>query len=198
MTFFQRAAQVISAYRSRTPSNNASPDRLSLPSSSAEQRGTSRVSSGQRESRTASANYRVYDDSLPRHTQPQTPAQLPEARHQSRFHPSLTAPAARAVSRINPDARLHHYPQPTRRQLSFATPSRRTSGRTNSPTGLHGRGFEGLYGGRENGDEEQNWTEGVRFNNAGVRLWALRDARNDGRSLRDTPEPEEWRVGRRE
>lgn len=69
------------------------------------------------------------------------------------------------------------------------------SGRTNSPVGLRTRGFEGLYGGRENGDEEQNWADGVRFDNVGVRLWGLRDARNDGRSMRETPEPEEWRAG---
>jgi len=36
--------------------------------------------------------------------------------------------------------------------------------------GLMIGGFQGLYGGRENGDEEQNWIEGVRFNNAEVRL----------------------------
>ena len=59
--------------------------------------------------------------------------------------------------------------------------------------GLMTGGFQGLYGGRENGDEEQNWAEGVRFNNAGVRLWGLRDVRDDGRSMRETPEPEDWR-----
>ena len=58
-------------------------------------------------------------------------------------------------------------------------------------------GFQGLYGGRENGDEEHSWAEGIRFNNAEVRLWGVRDARNDGTSMRLTPEPEEWRVGRR-
>jgi hypothetical protein len=58
--------------------------------------------------------------------------------------------------------------------------------------GLMNGGFQGLYGGRENGDEEQNWTEGVRFNNAEVRLWGLRDA-GDDRSMREAPEPEDWR-----
>ena len=39
--------------------------------------------------------------------------------------------------------------------------------------------------------------EGVRFSYAETRLWGMRDARNDGQSLRETPEPEDWRVGRR-
>jgi len=85
----------------------------------------------------------------------------------------------------------------TRRQLSFATPSRRQLSRSDSPSGLRSVGFEGLYGGRENGDEEQNWSDGITSNNAGVRLWSLRDARDDGRSMRDTPEPEDWRAIRR-
>lgn len=38
--------------------------------------------------------------------------------------------------------------------------------------------------------------EGVRFSYAETRLWGMRDARNDGQSLRETPEPEDWRVGR--
>lgn len=87
---------------------------------------------------------------------------------------------------------------PARRQLSFATPSRRRNGRSDSPNGLQSRGFEGLYGGRENGDEEQNWADGIRFNNAGIRLWSLRDARIDGRSMRDTPEREDRRTARQD
>src|ERR1035441_9066211 len=33
--------------------------------------------------------------------------------------------------------------------------------------------FQGLYGGRENGDDEQNWVEGVRFNSAETRTWSF-------------------------
>ena len=62
--------------------------------------------------------------------------------------------------------------------------------------GLQNAGFRGLYGGRENGDEEQSWIDGVRFSNAEVRLWGLRDSAGDGPMLRDTPESEAWRVGR--
>jgi len=58
---------------------------------------------------------------------------------------------------------------------------------------LTAEGFQGLYGGRENGDEEQNWTEGVRFNNAEVRLWRVRAERDDRRNMRETPEAEDRR-----
>ena len=77
------------------------------------------------------------------------------------------------------------------------TPLRRGIGRSDSPMGMMQGGFSGLYGGAENADEENNWAEGVRFSYAETRLWGLRDARNDGTSLRETPEPEDWRVGRR-
>jgi hypothetical protein len=36
----------------------------------------------------------------------------------------------------------------------------------------------------------------VRFSNAETRLWGARDARGDGRILRETPEREVWRIGR--
>ena len=194
---------MFSPYRIRTPSNHGSlnhpspsPSLSPSPSSSPiQQSWSSRIV----RSRLPSQGYRyhVYDDSQPAYSQPQIPAQLPEARHQSRFHSSMTAPVIRALSISgHRSIRANEYQQPNRRQLSFATPSRRGSERTNSPVGLRTRGFEGLYGGRENGDEEQDWTDGVRFSNVGTRLWGLRDARNDGRSMRETPEPEEWRVGR--
>lgn len=189
----RRATRVFSGYRSRTPSNHGSSNHPSpSPSPTFQQSWSSRVLGA----RTPSSSYHVYDDARPTYSQPQTPAQLPEARHQSRYHPSMTAPVARShsISVYRPTRPNDH--EPNRRQLSFASPSRRGIERPNSPVGLRTRGFEGLYGGRENGDEEQNWADGVRFNGAGVRLWGLRDARNDGRSMRETPEPEEWRVGR--
>jgi hypothetical protein len=146
--------------------------------------------------------YYVYNDALPRSSQPQTPTHLPEARHQSRFHPSYTAPVARATARLvalpahNIESRTRRGPGLERlRQLS--TPLRRAAGRSASPIGMLQSGLTGLYGGRENGDEEHAWAEGVRFSYAETRLWGLRDARNDGTSLRETPEPEDWRVGRR-
>lgn len=77
-------------------------------------------------------------------------------------------------------------------RVATGTLSRRMVRRVDSPIGLRRRGFEGLYGGRENGDEEQDWADGVRFNNAGVRMW-----REGGRSndiMMETPEPENWRL----
>ncbi|GAP90112.2 hypothetical protein SAMD00023353_0203720 [Rosellinia necatrix] len=43
--------------------------------------------------------FRVYDDSLPTSLQPQTPLNLPEARHQSRLHGFHTVPARPLVAR---------------------------------------------------------------------------------------------------
>jgi hypothetical protein len=142
--------------------------------------------------------YDIYVDDLSPATQPQTPAHLPEFRHRSTYHPSYTAPVTRAAARRNRDedhsrvimageSPAAHHGRGTRR-----TPQPFRGRRAVSPVGMVQDGFRGLYGGRENGDEEQNWVEGVRFNNAEVRLWGARDA-----SLRVTPEPEDWRVGRR-
>jgi hypothetical protein len=132
-------------------------------------------------------------------TQPQTPAHLPEARHQSRFHPSYTAPVTRGATRRirspinNGDGAGSETRAQVRQFLSY-TPSR--ASRAASPIGLIEGGFQGLYGGRENGDDEQNWVQGVRFNSAGTRIWSSRGIVNEG--MRDTPEPEDWRIGRRE
>jgi hypothetical protein len=68
--------------------------------------------------------------------------------------------------------------------------------RTASPVGLSREGFEGLYGGRENGDEQMNWAEGVRYNHSYVDIYRSRNAGNDNRNLRATPSPERIRVGR--
>ncbi|KAK8130089.1 hypothetical protein PG999_002469 [Apiospora kogelbergensis] len=68
---------------------------------------------------------RVYNDSLPASVQPQTPRNLPEARHQSR----LLAPNTAPVPRVGP---RHHG--------------------THSPSGRTTPGFRGLFGGTENSD----------------------------------------------
>ncbi|KAI1262359.1 hypothetical protein F5Y18DRAFT_156626 [Xylariaceae sp. FL1019] len=81
-------------------------------------------------------SFRVYNDSLPAASQPQTPLNLPEARHRSRLHEPFTAPVQR-VSR-----------QPARRPGSRDGPSN-----SGSPSGLTTPGFRGLYGGRENSSE---------------------------------------------
>ena len=91
------------------------------------------------------------------------------------------------------------YSNPAQQHQSFrtiTTPSRRGASWYDNSNGMLERGFEGLYGGQENGDDEESWVAGVRFNNAGVRLWGARDAEADGRIMQQTPEREEWRLGR--
>ncbi|KAK7948365.1 uncharacterized protein PG986_009251 [Apiospora aurea] len=77
---------------------------------------------------------RVYNDSLPASLQPQTPRNLPEARHQSRLHVPHTAPVRRVASRS-----VHH--------------SHRHYGRTRGPSGMETPGFRGLFGGTESSDD---------------------------------------------
>lgn len=90
---------------------------------------------------------RIYHDSLsPRAaaSQPATPQQLPEARHQSRLLGSYTAPARRS-----------------RHTVLTRTPATGRRRRNPSPAGLRQpAGFVGLYGGTENGDEETLFVEG--------------------------------------
>ncbi|KAF5673059.1 hypothetical protein FHETE_3544 [Fusarium heterosporum] len=83
----------------------------------------------------------VYSDHLPSEEQPQTPRQLPEARHQSRFDRAYTAPVR------------------GRRQMGDGigdepnTVRRTRAGYNTSPVGLRTPGFQGLYGGSENADD---------------------------------------------
>ena len=205
MDVLRSVARRIASYRARTPLSRQGSSTHPSPSPSTSL--TPRQSQGRPSSRATvnqspSRGYQVYNDELPPSSQPQTPAHLPEARHQSRFHPSYTAPITRAGARDA--ASFLHGGDGTGRETSrrllepnFATPSRSRGGRTDSPPGLLNDGFRGLYGGRENGDEERNWVQGARYNNAEMRLWGLREARDDGRSLNVTPEPEDWRAERR-
>ncbi|KAK8039083.1 hypothetical protein PG993_007494 [Apiospora rasikravindrae] len=82
---------------------------------------------------------RVYNDSLPASLQPQTPRNLPEARHQSRLHVLHTAPVRRVASRT-----AHH--------------SHRHYGGTRSPSGMEAPGFRGLFGGTENSDDSARFS----------------------------------------
>jgi hypothetical protein len=188
------AARPISSSRSQPPSNRSESSSLD---STPRMKQTS--SPKNPNTQTPSRSYRIYNDQVSPGTQPQTPAHLPEARHRSRFHPSYTAPVARARVSIHSidsgDGTNDSVFSPHGR--ARGTPwSARRAGRSRSPIGLLNQGFRGLYGGRENGDEEENWVEGVRFSNAETRLWGARDASGDGRSLRETPEREVWRIGR--
>ncbi|KAL6914341.1 hypothetical protein FSST1_012101 [Fusarium sambucinum] len=84
-------------------------------------------------------NLSVYSDALPVNRQPQTPRQLPEARHQSRFNGAYTAPVrGRRIVADMGDAPV--------------TVRRRRAGRD---TGLIGLGLElhGIHQGRQNTDD---------------------------------------------
>ncbi|KAJ4269741.1 hypothetical protein NW762_001409 [Fusarium torreyae] len=82
----------------------------------------------------------VYSDRVPLDEQPQTPRQLPEARHQSRFDGAYTAPVRGRRTRVEIDD-------------APVTVRRRRAGRNISPVGLRTPGFRGLYGGSENADD---------------------------------------------
>lgn len=84
----------------------------------------------------------IYNDSLSPSAQPETPQNLPEARHQSRLRGSYTVPA-RHGSPLD-------IPTPTTSRRRQTRP-----GTNPSPTGLQTPGFLGLYGGIENSDEAQ-------------------------------------------
>ncbi|KAF4457840.1 hypothetical protein F53441_315 [Fusarium austroafricanum] len=104
-------------------------DRLSTPSIGQEPNST-----------TSRRHLPVYSDRLPVQQQPQTPRQLPEARHQSRFDGAYTAPVrGRRPRVVEGDGPV--------------TVQRRRAGRNTSPAGLRTPGFQGLYGGSENAED---------------------------------------------
>lgn len=84
----------------------------------------------------------VYNDHLPTREQPQTPRELPEARHQSRFDGVYTAPAGGRRQRGEAQ------------QTPSAAGRRARARRNGSPTGLSIPGFQGLYGGSENAEDD--------------------------------------------
>ncbi|EKJ78489.1 hypothetical protein FPSE_01298 [Fusarium pseudograminearum CS3096] len=84
-------------------------------------------------------NLSVYSDALPVHGQPQTPRQLPEARHQSRFNGAYTAPVrGRRIEADVGDAPV--------------TVRRRRAGRNTSLVGLSLE-LHGLYEDSQNTDD---------------------------------------------
>ncbi|KAI0376600.1 hypothetical protein F5Y04DRAFT_285795 [Hypomontagnella monticulosa] len=92
-------------------------------------------------------DFTIYDDTLPASSQPQTPRNLPEARHRSRLHGSYTAPQPRLES-----------------QSAYESSTERGGGDdTSGPSGLDTPGFRGLYGGRENGEDSTLFHEASRF-----------------------------------
>ncbi|KAI0845251.1 hypothetical protein F5Y00DRAFT_265784 [Daldinia vernicosa] len=95
--------------------------------------------------------FRIYNDSLPASSQPQTPLNLPESRHQSRLHGAYTAPVLRVASRSA-------YRSNTMRGMGDAT---------SSPSGLETPGFRGLYSGRENTEDSTLFYEASIFQGEG-------------------------------
>lgn len=97
--------------------------------------------------RTPGRGMSVYDDRAPAEGQPQTPDDLPESRHRSRFHPSYTAPPPQRTE-------ARDYRNNEREYTMSEMRIRRGRGtRSDSPLGMRGGGYEGLHGGRENGDD---------------------------------------------
>lgn len=161
--------RLLSAYRSRSPIG-------SWPLSSRAPATPLRSSRGSRNAspapptalpNTPYRRLRVYDDRVPASLQPQTPQHLPEARHQSRYHSSFTAPVGQP------------YASPHQLRAGF----RRGRGtRSESPLGLDTPGFTGLYGGQENTDDD------VMFERVAQRLFLRREGGGNRRSGSNTPE----------
>ncbi|CAD6449212.1 924dc92a-1eb8-4d01-8c1e-e29f19ad166e [Sclerotinia trifoliorum] len=185
------AARLFSSPISRSPSRKSPP-----PSPSPSPRRRTRPQPPRRRGSdtgprtyTPSRGYSVYNDSLPAASQPQTPAHLPEARHQSQYHPSYTAPTTRSMARLRDHiaeplvATLGRPSDPFDRDSAqrwmHEPDARWIRQRSGSPAGMSDDGFQGLYGGRENGDDEQSWIDGVRARNAEMRMWQTRSS--DGR-----------------
>ncbi|KAI1639430.1 hypothetical protein F4809DRAFT_142893 [Biscogniauxia mediterranea] len=95
---------------------------------------------------------RIYNDSLPASSQPQTPQNLSEARHRSRLHGAYTAPLPRVARRLA--------------YCSSTSRGRQDSG--HNPSGLDTPGFRGLYGGIENSEDSTLFEEASRVHDGGI------------------------------
>ncbi|KAI0837289.1 hypothetical protein F5Y06DRAFT_297616 [Hypoxylon sp. FL0890] len=132
----------------RSPSRNSpSPSpQVARPNSSLSARQNELEPAGDPELR-----FIIYNDALPASSQPQTPYNLPEARHRSRLQGSYTAPIPRLASRST-----YH-----------SSTDRGTREATSSPSGLETPGFQGLYGGRENDEDSTLFHEASGFQDDG-------------------------------
>ncbi|KFY22037.1 hypothetical protein V493_06898 [Pseudogymnoascus sp. VKM F-4281 (FW-2241)] len=142
--------RLVSAYRSRSPIGPWHVPSRPSPTTPRASRDN-RIASSAGRSGPANTPYRrlqVYDERVPASLQPQTPEQLPEARHHSHYHSAYTAPVGR---------RRHASAQ----QRQWAPPSRHWR-RSGSPPGLDTPGFAGLYGGRENTEDAVMFTRAAR------------------------------------
>ncbi|KAK8862324.1 hypothetical protein PGQ11_008559 [Apiospora arundinis] len=114
-------------------------------STSEMRRDESGLGVSQEETMSTDPEVRVYNDSLPASLQPQTPRNLPEARHQSRLHAPHTAPAHRVRPRSTYHSGRHH-------------------GSTHSPSGMAAPGFRGLFGGTENSGDSARFSNEELYN----------------------------------
>ncbi|OAF59318.1 hypothetical protein VC83_04370 [Pseudogymnoascus destructans] len=159
--------RLVSAYRSRPPIGPWHLPSRSSPTTPRVSRDN-RIASSAARPGPANTPYRrlhVYDERVPASLQPQTPEQLPEARHFSQYHFSYTAPAGRRHA--------------SAQQPRWQPPRRRWRRRSGSPPGLDTPGFAGLYGGQENTDDE------VMFERAAQRLFVQHG--RSGRGVNRSP-----------
>ncbi|KAI7913757.1 hypothetical protein M0657_002872 [Pyricularia oryzae] len=112
-------------------------------------------------------DFQIYNDELPADQQPQTPQNLPEARHSGRLGAALTAPVTR-IGVVQDSAAAT-----ARAAIALVTPTtasrRERPRREQSPPGLNTPGFRGLYGGLENTDDAVLYEAGYRMTNHGSR-----------------------------
>ncbi|OBT73359.1 hypothetical protein VF21_07701 [Pseudogymnoascus sp. 05NY08] len=159
--------RLVSAYRSRSPIGPWHLPSRPSPTTPRVSRDN-RIASSATRPGPANTPYRrlqVYDERVTASLQPQTPEQLPEARHFSHYSFSYTAPPGRRHA--------------SAQQPRWQPPHRRWTRRSGSPPGLDTPGFAGLYGGQENTDDE------VMFERAAQRLFLGHG--NSGRDANRSP-----------
>lgn len=135
--------------RIRSPESRTTPFKTSNHPSPDERGDSSQVEPPSPASVPATPRLQIYNDMLPQSAQPQTPENLPEARHRSRLPGSYTAPVTRSRTANG----VTHTP---------TTGRRGQAGRVPSPAGMDTPGFSGLYGGRENADDSTLFEEAMR------------------------------------
>ncbi|TQS38621.1 hypothetical protein Golomagni_00867 [Golovinomyces magnicellulatus] len=103
---------------------------------------------------TPSRSYRVYNDNLTPKIQPQTPANLPEYRHRSRYHPSFTVSDSQRYSRRRSvTGVIDEFRNFSRHQPSPIV-GRSSDYRNRASFDLDIDGFDSHYEARDSGDEE--------------------------------------------
>lgn len=98
--------------------------------------------------------FRIYNDALPAAIQPQTPQNLPEARHRGRLFDGTSAGGAQTAPVWRTGITSAAAAESGGEAVGAGTTRRRyPARRAPSPPGLETPGFRGLYGGLENTDD---------------------------------------------